>query len=120
MAVINSIADREQDMKAWRHLLHQHPETSYEEVWTSDFIAAKLQSFGIGIHRGMGKTGVVGVLRGNGNGTAAIGLRADMDLQAVPDEFWVKVDLAWIAIEDFFWHLIVRRVDPGFNKQDLI
>ena len=38
MAVINSIADREQDMKAWRHLLHQHPETSYEEVWTSDFI----------------------------------------------------------------------------------
>jgi metal-dependent amidase/aminoacylase/carboxypeptidase family protein len=40
MAVINSIADREQDMKAWRHLLHQHPETSYEEVWTSDFIAA--------------------------------------------------------------------------------
>ena len=55
MAVINSIADREQDMKAWRHLLHQHPETSYEEVWTSDFIAAKLQSFGIEIHRGMGK-----------------------------------------------------------------
>ena len=79
MAVINSIADREQDMKAWRHLLHQHPETSYEEVWTSDFIAAKLQSFGIEIHRGMGKTGVVGVLRGNGNGTSAIGLRADMD-----------------------------------------
>ena len=61
MAVINSIADREQDLKAWRHLLHQHPETSYEEVWTSDFIAAKLQSFGIEIHRGMGKTGVVGV-----------------------------------------------------------
>ena len=79
MAVISSIADREQDMKAWRHLLHQHPETSYEEVWTSDFIAAKLQSFGIEIHRGMGKTGVVGVLRGTGNGTSAIGLRADMD-----------------------------------------
>ena len=79
MAVINSIADREQDMKAWRHLLHQHPETSYEEVWTSDFIAAKLQSFGIEIHRGMGKTGVVGVLRGTGNGSSAIGLRADMD-----------------------------------------
>ena len=79
MAVINSIADREQDMKAWRHLLHQHPETSYEEVWTSDFIAAKLQSFGIETHRGMGKTGVVGVLRGTGNGTSAIGLRADMD-----------------------------------------
>ena len=79
MAVINSIADREQEMKTWRHLLHQHPETSFEEIWTSDFIAEKLQSFGIEIHRGMGKTGVVGVLHGSGKGTAAIGLRADMD-----------------------------------------
>ena len=51
MAVINSIADREQEMKTWRHLLHQHPETSFEEIWTSDFIAEKLQSFGIEIHR---------------------------------------------------------------------
>ena len=66
MAVINSIADREQEMKTWRHLLHQHPETSYEEVWTSDFIAEKLQSFGIEIHRGMGKTGIVGVLHRSG------------------------------------------------------
>ena len=79
MAVINSIADRQEEMKGWRHLLHQHPETSYEEVWTSDFIAKKLQSFGLEIHRGMGKTGVVGVLRGTGDSKAAIGLRADMD-----------------------------------------
>ncbi len=79
MAVINSIADRHGEMKAWRHLLHQHPETSYEEIWTSDFIAKKLQSFGVEIHRGMGKTGIVGVLHGSGEGTAAIGLRADMD-----------------------------------------
>lgn len=79
MAVINSIADRQSEMKDWRQLLHQHPETSYEEVWTSQFIAEKLASFGIEIHRGMGKTGVVGVLRGTGDGTAAIGLRADMD-----------------------------------------
>ena len=79
MAVINSIADRTQEMRGWRHLLHQHPESSYEEVWTSDFIAEKLQSFGIEIHRGMGITGVVGVLHGTGARTAAIGLRADMD-----------------------------------------
>ncbi|MDC1383287.1 M20 family metallopeptidase [Candidatus Puniceispirillum sp.] len=79
MAVINSIADRTQEMKGWRHLLHQHPESSYEEVWTSDFIAEKLRSFGIELHRGMGRTGIVGVLRGTGSGTAAIGLRADMD-----------------------------------------
>ena len=79
MAVLNSIANRAQEMKGWRRLLHQHPETSYEEVWTSNFIAEKLQSFGIEIHRGMGITGIVGVLRGTGAGTAAIGLRADMD-----------------------------------------
>jgi len=79
MAVINSIADRQDEMRGWRHLLHQHPETSYEEFWTADFIAEKLQSFGIETHRGIGKTGVVGVLRGTGNATTAIGLRADMD-----------------------------------------
>ena len=79
MAVINSIADRQDDMKAWRQWLHQHPEIAYEEVLTSDFIAEKLQSFGIEIHRGMGKTGIVGVLRGTGDSDAAIGLRADMD-----------------------------------------
>jgi hippurate hydrolase len=79
MAVINSIADRHEDMRGWRHLLHAHPELAYEEVWTSDFIAEKLESFGIEVHRGLGKTGVIGVLRGTGNGNAAIGLRADMD-----------------------------------------
>ena len=79
MAVINSIANRQEEMRGWRHLMHQHPEISYEEVWTSNFIAEKLTSFGIEVHRGMGKTGVVGVLRGNGKSDAAIGLRADMD-----------------------------------------
>ena len=79
MTVINSIADRADEIRSWRHELHQNPEICFEEVWTSDFIAAKLESFGIEIHRGMGKTGVVGVLRGSGDGTDAIGLRADID-----------------------------------------
>jgi len=79
MAVINSIADRQDVMREWRHLLHQNPELNYEEVWTSDFVAEKLTSFGIEVHRGLGKTGVVGVLRGTGEGGRAIGLRADMD-----------------------------------------
>ena len=79
MIVINSIADRADELKGWRHELHQHPEICYEEVWTSDFVAAKLESFGIEVHRGMGKTGVVGVLRGNGDSDRAIGLRADID-----------------------------------------
>ena len=79
MAVINSIADRQDEMRAWRHLLHQHPELSYEEVWTSNFVAEKLASFGLEVHRGMGKTGVVGILHGTGTSSRAIGLRADMD-----------------------------------------
>ena len=79
MTVINSIADRADELKGWRRELHQHPEICYEEVWTSDFVAAKLESFGIEVHRGMGKTGLVGVLRGNGDSDRAIGLRADID-----------------------------------------
>lgn len=82
MAVINSIADRHEDMRGWRHLLHAHPEIAYEEVWTSNFIAEKLESFDIEVQRGMGKTGIVGILRGNGgnrDSDQAIGLRADMD-----------------------------------------
>ena len=79
MPVINSLAERKEEMREWRRELHQHPEICYEEVWTSDFIAAKLQSFGIEVHCGMGKTGVVGVVRGNGDSDRAIGLRADID-----------------------------------------
>ena len=79
MPVINSLAERKEEMREWRRELHQHPEICYEEVWTSDFIAAKLQSFGIEVHRGLGKTGVVGVVRGNGDSDRAIGLRADID-----------------------------------------
>jgi hippurate hydrolase len=59
--------------------LHKHPETAYEEVWTSNFVAERLESFGIKVHRGLAETGVVGVLKGNGGGDHKIALRADMD-----------------------------------------
>ena len=52
------------EMTEWRHALHQKPEMAFEEEWTSDFIAEKLESFGIEIHRGLAKTGIVGVVRG--------------------------------------------------------
>jgi hippurate hydrolase len=61
MAIINRIADFHGEMTDWRQTLHAHPELGYEEVWTSDFIAEKLASFGIEVHRGLAKTGVVGV-----------------------------------------------------------
>ncbi len=79
MPVINRIADFHSDMTEWRHALHAHPEIGYEEVWTGDFIAEKLKSFGIEVSRGLGKTGLVGILKGRGNTSRAIGLRADMD-----------------------------------------
>jgi hippurate hydrolase len=70
------------EMKAWRHHLHAHPETAFEETATAAFVADKLRGFGLEVHEGLAGTGVVGALRcGTGNGAEgrAIGLRADMD-----------------------------------------
>jgi hippurate hydrolase len=78
MPVINRIASFHRDMTAWRHDIHSHPETAFEEVRTADIVADKLKSFGLEVHRGLAKTGVVGVLR-SGTSKRAIGLRADMD-----------------------------------------
>ncbi len=78
MPIINRIAAYHDEMTAWRRDIHQHPETAFEEVRTSDIVAAKLESFGIEVHRGLAKTGVVGTLRA-GTSDRAIGLRADMD-----------------------------------------
>ena len=78
MPINNRIAAFHKDMTAWRHSIHAHPETAFEELRTSEFVADKLKSFGIEVHRGLAKTGVVGKLR-VGNSSRAIGLRADMD-----------------------------------------
>ena len=64
MKVSNEIINICPEIKKWRHELHAHPELGYEEEWTSNFVAEKLESFGLEIHRGMAKTGVVGVLKG--------------------------------------------------------
>lgn len=65
-------------MEAWRHHLHAHPETAFQEHATAAFVAEKLQEFGLDVTTGIGGTGIVATLR-NGRGTNAIGLRADMD-----------------------------------------
>jgi hippurate hydrolase len=65
------------EMREWRHHIHAHPETAFEETATAAFVADKLESFGLEVHRGLAKTGVLGVLR-HGN-SDAIGLRADLD-----------------------------------------
>jgi hippurate hydrolase len=80
MAIINRIAEFQPEMAEWRRDIHAHPETAFEETRTADTVAAKLESFGIEVHRGLAGTGVVGTLEGNADGGGgAIGLRADMD-----------------------------------------
>jgi hippurate hydrolase len=66
------------ELSAIRRDIHAHPEIGFEEHRTSELVAGKLAEWGIEVHRNVGKTGVVGVLR-RGNGAASIGLRADMD-----------------------------------------
>ena len=78
MHLVKQIEDMELQLSEWRQDLHAHPELGFEEHRTSDFVASKLEEFGVEVHREIGKTGVVGVLR-QGNETRSIGLRADMD-----------------------------------------
>ncbi len=68
----------ESQMIEWRHDLHRNPESGFEENRTSDFIADKLNSFGIEVVRNIGKTGLVGIIN-KGSHRRSIGLRADMD-----------------------------------------
>jgi hippurate hydrolase len=79
MPIVNRIADFHADMAAWRHDIHAHPETAFEETRTAARVAELLESFGIAVERGVAKTGVIGTLKGNAPGTRAIALRADMD-----------------------------------------
>ena len=78
MKIIDSIARQASDMAALRRDIHAHPELCFKEVRTADVVAQKLTEWGIPIHRGLGTTGVVGILK-NGTSGRALGLRADMD-----------------------------------------
>jgi len=78
MAVIDAIQAMQGELTAWRHDFHAHPELAFEEHRTSDLVADRLASFGLEVHRGVGRTGVVGTLR-RGSSGRRVGLRADMD-----------------------------------------
>ena len=86
MPIINRIAALADDMAAWRHDFHEHPELLYEVHRTAGIVADKLREFGCDeVVTGIGRTGVVGVIRGRKNASGkTIGLRADMD--ALPIE----------------------------------
>lgn len=85
MNTIDRIREYADELTALRRDLHAHPEIGFEEVRTSGIVAEQLEKFGIEVHRGLGKTGVVGVLQGR-PGSRRIGLRADMDALPITEE----------------------------------
>jgi amidohydrolase len=78
MQLIESILADAAGIATLRRDIHAHPELCFEEQRTSDLIAKALTDWGIPVHRGLGKTGVVGIVQ-NGTSTRAVGLRADID-----------------------------------------
>jgi amidohydrolase len=89
MKLIDELKSKQGELATWRQHLHANPEIAYEEKDTSEFVAAKLESFGVEVHSGLGGTGLVGVIHGNKGNPAsgkAIGLRADMDALPMSEE----------------------------------
>lgn len=78
MKLIDPILQFHEELKQIRRTIHAHPELAYQEAETAELVAAKLTEWGIPVVRGLGGTGVVGVIR-NGSSPRAVGLRADMD-----------------------------------------
>jgi amidohydrolase len=82
MNLIEPIVAQAEGITAVRRDIHAHPELCFQEVRTADVVAGKLTEWGIPVHRGLGTTGVVGIVKGRDGGACtgrAIGLRADMD-----------------------------------------
>jgi len=81
MPIVNRLADLQDDIAAWRRDLHRHPEIMYDVHRTAATVADRLERFGVDeVVTGLGRTGVVGVIRGRTNASGrVVGLRADMD-----------------------------------------
>ncbi len=85
MPLNDAIVAMDSELRAWRHEIHAHPELGFEEHRTAEFVARKLAEFGIDVVRGIGRTGIVGVLR-EGNEKRSVGLRADMDALPIRED----------------------------------
>ena len=85
MNPINLILAETDAIRALRRNLHSHPELGFQERRTSDLIAETLTGWGIPVHRGLGRTGVVGIIK-SGNSSRAVGLRADIDALPVMEQ----------------------------------
>lgn len=88
MPIVNRLADLADEITAWRRDFHENPEVLYETVRTAAKVAELLESFGVDeVATGIGKTGVVGVIKGrNGGAGRTVGLRADMDALPIEEE----------------------------------
>lgn len=94
MPILNRAAELQTEVSRWRRYLHENPEILYDVENTASFVEQKLKEFGVDeVITGIGRTGVVGIIRGKGPASRTIGLRADMD--ALPlDEITGK---AWAS-----------------------
>ncbi|ACB24318.1 amidohydrolase [Methylobacterium sp. PvP062] len=86
MSPIDRIKTYADELTALRRDLHAHPELGFEEVRTAGIVADLLEKFGCEVHRGVGGTGVVGLLKGRTDNGKRIGLRADMDALPIEEE----------------------------------
>ncbi len=87
MPIVNRVADLHNEISAWRRDFHAHPELRYDVHRTAASVADKLKSFGCDeVVPGIGRTGVVGVIRGRKPGKKVVGLRADMDALPIEEE----------------------------------
>src|SRR6202046_4523583 len=87
MPIVNRVADLHPEITAWRRDLHAHPELLYDVHRTAASVADKLKGFGCDeVVPGIGRTGVVGVIRGRKAGAKVVGLRADMDALPLEEE----------------------------------
>ena len=85
MSYITKNSQLHDQMVTWRHHIHKHPELSFKEEMTSDYIASVLESHNIEMHRGLAVTGIVATIHGTKKGKA-IGLRADMDALPIQEK----------------------------------
>ena len=99
MSIIKKQSELHEDMVTWRHHIHKHPELSFKEDLTSDYIAAVLEANDIEMHRGLAVTGIVATIHGKKEG-CIIGLRADMDALPIQE----KNDFSHKSVHDGKMH----------------
>ena len=87
MPILNRVAEMQDEIAEWRRRLHRTPELLFAVHRTAAFVEKKLKEFGVDeVVTGLGRTGVVGIIRGKGEGGRTIGLRADMDALPITEE----------------------------------